>query len=104
MPSSSQQISLIQRLEQATGEGIGAFLESDKPAILAAFDGWSNDAINKFVTDFANGLPSGGIKSAEFGPFRSALLSAEPSFDKTADGKIEQAFDALAGALSHLGD
>jgi hypothetical protein len=96
--------SVIARLEVAAGQGLGSFLEADEPALLAAFDGWSDDAINKFVTDFADGLPSGGIKSDEWGPFKNALIASEPSFDATANGKIKDAVDALETALSHVGN
>jgi hypothetical protein len=102
MSTAAPQPSVIQRLEVATGEGIGAFLEADGPALEAAFDGWSDDALNKFVTDLANGLPSGGIKSAEWGPFKNALIASEPSFDATANGKIADAVNALETALAHI--
>lgn len=93
---------VIARLEAAAGHDIGAFLEADRAPILKAVEGWSDDAINKFVTDFANNLPSGGIKSAEFGSFRSTLIASEPDFDASANGKIEELFDATALALEHL--
>jgi hypothetical protein len=93
---------VIERLEVAAGHGIGSFLEADRTAILTAFDGWSDDAINKFVTDFADNLPSGGIKSMEFGTFERALKSSEPAFDSTANGKVAEAFDAVATALTNL--
>lgn len=93
---------VLQRLATALGADLATVAQSEREAILKAFDGWSDDALNKFVTDFANNLPSGGIKSMEFGNFRKALIASEPDFDATVNGKIADAFDAAVVLLNHL--
>jgi hypothetical protein len=99
----AQQNDVVAKLEIALGHDVGTIAQANRAKILAATDGWSDDALNKFVTDFANNLPSGGIKSAEFGQFRSTLIASEPSFDATVNGKLADAFDAAVSTVEHIG-
>lgn len=86
---------LLTACEQAV-ERVGAtLLESDRDAILGYVDGLTDDALDKALTVFADDLPSGGIKSEEYGGVKKALIASEPAFDQIVNDKLAGIVDAL---------
>lgn len=73
--------------------------KEDEPKFLAAADGLTDDALNKFITTFAKNLPSGGIKSREYDPIRNDLIASEPQFDAITNEKLGQLYDLAVGTL-----
>lgn len=88
---------LIAALEQ----GGYHLLEADKAAILAQCDSIADDFVNKATAAIANGLPSGGLKSVEFGPIKDALVSAEPGLDSATNDQIGKLFDLVATGVEN---
>ncbi|MHB8704613.1 MAG: hypothetical protein ACYC8W_10860 [Candidatus Tyrphobacter sp.] len=90
-----------QSLIAALEAGGDQLLLADKVKIEAVADGIADDLLNKAATAFANNLPSGGLRSLEFGPVKSALLASIPQLDAATNEQIDKLFEMLAGAAAN---
>lgn len=80
--------------------GLGYHLGEDhKDAILGValpvVDAWQD----KVVTAIVNNLPSGGIKTVEWGGVKAALLESEPNMDSATNDAVSKLFDTILEQL-----
>lgn len=94
---------LADRFIKAAAQAGYAIGEDHKPEIMETIDSLENAWQDKIVTDIANGLPSGGIKTAEFGGFKNALLSSEPQMDQATNDLLSAGYDKLLAILKKIG-
>lgn len=82
--------------------GLGyQFGQDHKDAILGAADSVVDAWQDKVVTAIINNLPSGGIKTIEWGGVKAALLASEPNMDQATNDAVSKLFDTILAQLDN---
>lgn len=90
---------VFDKLWAAAEQSGAAFAQADRDEILGLADGIADGWLDKIITAIADNLPSGGVKSVEWGPIKGALLASEPQIDQASNDAIAALFDKITAAL-----